>query len=937
VPPVPPPLNFSSWQRSSIYDLVPDAPSIVDGRLVGALDLSLTDTTNPADSATESALFHLKAPRDIATLEPGSILRMAPAPGTFEAETTKMVHIDLTGASLPWQYTPAKANGTTLHPWMVLLVGTAADIAVDAEHGVAMVDSAFLATFNQSDSHRWAHVHDDGTKVQDGMGAPISRLMCTRKDPRAGDGDVLAENTDYVAVIVTNYTDSGQLAWPAPKAPGEPVTLRALHSWTFRTGEKGDFETLAKAIVPRPVGRLGVADLRYERGAVSAKLTVRGAITSLAEDPATDAVAAVQTDLAEYVDEVEALAATDPLGRKVVGMPAYGAPWVADRHAAKWAGELNDDPRHRGTTGIGVWIGREAQDDLVAAVTAQLGALGLAGHLVRSLALGLIAAQSLWNRRLPASPEQRLDVLGPLMRRLATVEGTAMDAVTGGDSPVDAALLSTAARRAVRRGTALTRYSKGPVNRGELVAAVNRCLAPVTWVSGLPHVDAVAAAGGFPPASHHAVLGLPEALPAAVRAAIAELVGVRFDPGALDRVDPLTDAIKESVGPCSRHLVYLRDDFNKHGSRPLPREVLVAAARRCVASSDWDPPHPPEGLEVNVTDVRDFILDRLPETFPPRCSAPDIGHITTVIANALDPGNADAPARLRIQARINIDIGDLRPPELPIGLDYPTWILLRERANQWLLPGIGSLEKNSIVAMQTNPTFIDTYLVGLNSQLHNELHWRNIPVDRMSTPLLMFWGHFNYTTAQRDPEIQPILTWPADSSLGGLPHQVTHPGDTTGANDLVIVFRTDLFRRYPKTLVYLVRKQGSEAADDAALKAVPTLAPDPPVDRDSRTYIGPNLQGAIDRDIAFFSFDINPATVDQYWLVLDEPAAQLRFRRWDVEPGENGNPPTFTELGGNANSSAAFAAATIDRPTRVAFDGDHLEKLGLTDTREPTP
>src|SRR5262249_40666749 len=145
-----------------------------------------------------------------------------------------------------------------------------------------------------------------------------------------------------------------------------------------------------------------------------------------------------------------------------------GAPWVASRDAAKWAGELNEDARHRGTTGIGVWIGREAQDDLVAAATAQLGALGLAAHLVRNLALGSIAAQSLWNRRLPSSPEQRLGVLGPLMRRLATVDGTAMGAVTGGDSPLDAALLSTAGRRAVRRNTALTRYSKAPVSHGEL-------------------------------------------------------------------------------------------------------------------------------------------------------------------------------------------------------------------------------------------------------------------------------------------------------------------------------------------------------------------------------------------------------------------------------------------------------------------------------------
>jgi hypothetical protein len=238
---------------------------------------------------------------------------------------------------------------------------------------------------------------------------------------------------------------------------------------------------------------------------------------------------------------------------------------------------------------------------------------------------------------------------------------------------------------------------------------------------------------------------------------------------------------------------------------------------------------------------------------------------------------------------------------------------------------VGTLQKNSVVAMQTNPRFIDCYLLGLNTQLHNELHWRNIAIEPTATPLLTFWRHVNFTTGEREPEIRPIVGWPADSKLGDTTHQVLHPGDAGGNNDLVIVFRTDLFRRYPKTLIYLVRDPDAGSPDDR-LTAPPILNYEVQ-DRANRIYIGPNFHGTLDRDIVFFSFDIEPADLAKYWLVLDEPAAQLRFRVFDGTTDKRGNPPTAVQ----------FAINTIDHPTRVAFDGTYLQELGLHDTRQQLP
>ena len=61
----------------------------------------------------------------------------------------------------------------------------------------------------------------------------------------------------------------------------------------------------------------------------------------------------------------------------------------------------------------------------------------------------------------------------------------------------------------------------------------------------------------------------------------------------------------------------------------------------------------------------------------------------------------------------------------------------------------------------------------------------------------------------------------------------------------------------------------------------------------------------------FFAFDVSPGDLDQYWLVLDEPPSELRFRN---------------DQGMGGNDSAEFADQNIDTPTRVAISGADLEQ-----------
>lgn len=895
-------LTFTSWQRSAIFDLVPD-DTRVEGRLTGRLPLNLHDDFT-GESADGGVTFHFVGPRDVAALGQGTILKSAPIPLARGVETTKLVHIDLAEVDLPWRYSPAKAAGDTLRPWMVVLVGTGEELEMEGEW-LRIRQTSVLADHDLSQSHLWAHVQEDGAR-------PLARILSPRR---------LAPETEYVAALVTAFDDNGDPSWDLA-AGRQPDSLRLLHGWRFWTGEAGDFETLATAIMPRLVPGIGTAPLAYRRGEVDVGLTVRGAITKLGQDPDGEEEATARADLAQFRTAVQALSASEPLGREIIGLPDHGSPWLADVDGPVWSAALNTDPRFRGIAGIGTRLGVSGQQALVDAAVAQLGGINLVAHLVSGLALGLEAAASLWRRRLPEDPAEQLLLFGPMLRRMRAQQASAMGALTGPSSPLEQAVFSTAARRRLGRATAMVRHSKdGIVRRSEFVAAANTCPPMLTdHLPGLPTANGAAKELGLPPIEDAA--GIKPFTPGILEA-MKHLVGRRIDfsDKLFDQdVKRLTEAIGDKYGSCERHVSYLAD-------RPgviAHWQLLVAAVRLCLSDQHWAPTRPEHG-KLDVGDLRETLLGLLPEARPPDCTPIDLESTAGKVRDAVDPNGPETPARRRTQSRIDgYDLVHLGPPAIPVGIDFPVWTLLRDHAREWLVPGADRLPKDSVVAMQTNPVFIDSCMVGINAQLLQEMHWRNLPVTSNSTPLLMFWGHVNFETGEREAEIRPIGDWTQDSALGAKAHQVLHPGDTTGKNDLVILFRSELFRRYPSTLVYLVRPLPDA---DTALSAAPDFS-FTAAGRGDRVFLGPIFKGVIEDDLVFFAFDVDPATLDQYWLVLDEPPAELRFRGVD----RTGQPlaGTAPQAGPAPDANSAdFAARTIDQPTRVGVDGAYLEQLGL--------
>jgi hypothetical protein len=215
-------------------------------------------------------------------------------------------------------------------------------------------------------------------------------------------------------------------------------------------------------------------------------------------------------------------------------------------------------------------------------------------------------------------------------------------------------------------------------------------------------------------------------------------------------------------------------------------------------------------------------------------------------------------------------VGDpLAPQEICFGLNLPLWRDLRDLAPDWLLPGVGQIKEDSIVALEANPKFIDALLVGVNSQLVNELRWRNIPIATGCTPVKMFWDQVDLgeDVPQEDCEcgteapppghkhdIKGIITWVGNTPaniLGGATHR---PDANDVGRRLVVVFRSNLFRRYPQTVVSLVSAVIDPTSNRADWEQNPAS---------DAAQLLPVIQGAIGEDIVFFGFDVEASEADR--------------------------------------------------------------------------
>jgi hypothetical protein len=298
----------------------------------------------------------------------------------------------------------------------------------------------------------------------------------------------------------------------------------------------------------------------------------------------------------------------------------------------------------------------------------------------------------------------------------------------------------------------------------------------------------------------------------------------------------------------------------------------------------------------------------------------DLPTLQSTILQRIDPMTT-VPARIQglLMLPPNLPWQPLDPLE-PImaapTFPQPMYAPLRDLSQSYLLPGVDQIPPNTLGLLQSNRTFIEAYMVGLNSEMGSELLWFGYPTDQRGSYFRQFWDVSSYVPQPGDPtdptqlaellkDIPPINTWPLNTSLGQHPNR-----SDIVQNNLVLLVRGELFKRYPNAIVY---------AGKAKRNPDGTLVLD---DTDERY---PIFRGTLSPDMTFLGFNLTaadarggtPTSPYGFFFVFQEQPSEPRFGLEptpDISPVPDWADLAWTNFALPNNKNIATRGLTLTQP-----------------------
>ena len=623
--------------------------------------------------------------------------------------------------------------------------------------------------------------------------------------------------------------------------------------------------------------------------------TQLAAFINLADAYRTQAVS--DANAASNIDGVAA--DEDPL----IVAPLYGrwhaqvqrlAPDRADPAKRHWVEELNLDPRHRVATGFGTSIVQQNQETYMASAWQQVGKVLEANQKIRFGQMAKLTTRVWYAREVAPlanlSAESVLTLTAPVRRRVLVDGRTVHHRVQA--SALPAAAMSKTLRQVLRPRGRVSRLVgfDGTRNAGNLLARMNLADGDPRKVSAappkvpapkLPTGPGIADAlmpGGLP-RSWADWLGKHKALLLVLLALGLLLILVSF------LFAPALGAIAALALIALGVLAYL-------GMRRASVLSVLDPATRTSASVDQMPSSPDFRIGVpgqgaaptaGSTDSADaaqfkeslrgvYSVDEVERQLPVSVRVPvDAGALARGTLVSLDPART-IPRRVlgtvlippRIAAELPAeDFGEVMVyPEI----DTPMYEPLKDSSSEMFLPNIHLIENNSITLLETNQKFIEAYMVGLNHELARELLWREYPTDQRGSYFRQFWDVRSFLAeAGVDPEalrerlrdIPELHRWSRDT---GLDEHDNREAVGDKEDELVLVIRGELLKKYPTAVIYAHRAEWERTGGGAIDKSRPrklaelsaAQAANPP-----RVLVKtPLYEAKVDPDIYFFGFDL---------------------------------------------------------------------------------
>jgi hypothetical protein len=245
-------------------------------------------------------------------------------------------------------------------------------------------------------------------------------------------------------------------------------------------------------------------------------------------------------------------------------------------------------------------------------------------------------------------------------------------------------------------------------------------------------------------------------------------------------------------------------------------------------------------------------------------------------------------------------------PEFP----QPMYAPLRDLSQEYLLPGVEQIPENTLGLLLANHAFLEAYMVGLNHEMARQLLWNGYPTDQRGSYFRQFWDVSAYVPQKSDPtdpaklhellkDIPPVHTWPLPVPLG------QHPNRTDiVTNNVVLLVRGELFKRYPSAIVYA----GKAKRDNKGNRVL---------DEIDERY--PLFRGTLSPDMTFLGFNLTAADArggtaaspDGFFFVFQEQPSEPRF---GLEPNDDVTPvPHWADLAWT-NFAVSDAAITPRAP-----------------------
>ena len=905
--------HFLSWARRGIATSIADVDTggTLKARAALTVQLSVSVQQGGATNVVQPTPpnVELFGPGDVIGVDPRHVIRTEPRNFTVNFEPNYLAGIEFDAPDFPWLFTPAVASKDRLRPWVALIVLKSDEFSPVKTAPNPLPAIQVLKADGLHDlqfSWNWAHTQVAGdTPLADAManepGAVISRLLCPRR---------LDPETSYTAFLVPAFeigrqaglgqdvsgVTSATPAWSGRVAL--PLTLPVYYQFEFHTSDAGDFESLVRKLTPRvlPAGvgqrAMDVSEPGYNIPSAGPPLGLEGALRSTLTVPTpwndpdkTNFQTAVQTFInqpAAMNDDPSNPIPDDP----VIAPPIYGR-WPArvqavDRTAAGWINDLNLDPRNRSGGGMGSQIVQSEQTQLMASAWQQVEGVLKANQLLRQAQLARAATQQIYRQHLSIlQPETVFTLTAPLHARLMASPVTILAKVRG--SRVPERMLSATFRRVTRPRR---RLRSSPRVRTSLLARVNSAdvaiVPPPAPPKGLVSIDQVTDQICKPrPKGDHDwddwwkwLLEYLLHKDCKHECNGAEQITVaNFTPAAVAAVPPRPafQIAAEGVQPPA--------GGTNTGPDSAAAKAFRSATTDLFATVQAFPVDPPLAPALNLTALRTTLLTRLDPVFTVPRRVQSLLSFTSrlqwILPDPLEPIMA--------------------APDFP----QPMYVPLRDLSPQYVLPGVDLIPPDTVGLLITNHAFIEAYMVGLNHEMARQLLWNDYPTDQMGSYFRQFWDVSAYVPKAGDPtdpaqlkellkDIPPINTWPKPLPLGD------HPNRTDIVlNNVVLIVRGELFKRYPNAIVYAgkAKKQGN------------TRVLDPTDER----Y--PLFRGTLPNDITFIGFNLSvddarggtAASPEGFFFVFQQQPTEPRF---GLEPTERGNPTTtwsdlaWTNFGG---------------------------------------